>query len=100
MKNSNNFYCWQNDTLILNLKVQPRASKDEFAEVMGNSIKVRITAPPIDGKANKHLTALLAKTFKVAKSRIELISGESSREKCIAIHSPQRLPAFITKASD
>ena len=86
------FYQWQDGNLLLRIKVQPKASKDELSEILGDCLKVRITAPPVDGKANKHLIAFLAKTFKVAKSKVELVSGETGREKRIKIHSPKFLP--------
>ena len=89
------FYEWQNDDLLLRVKVQPKASKDEFCEVMENSLKVRITSPPVDGKANQHLIKFLAKKFKVSKSQIELLSGDTHREKRFKISSPKLLPSFI-----
>jgi uncharacterized protein len=86
------FYEWKQNALILRIKVQPKASKDEFCEVMGNCLKVRITAPPVDGKANQHLIKFLAKQFNVNKSQIELLSGETNREKRFKIISPKQLP--------
>ena len=90
------FYQWQDGDLILNIKVQPRASKDEFAEVLGNAIKMRITAAPVDGKANQHLIALLAKIFKVPRQQVEICSGETGRNKRIKIINPKQLPDCIT----
>lgn len=89
------FYEWTHDDLILRIKVQPKASKDEFCEVMGNCLKVRITAPPVDGKANKHLIKFLAKQFNVSKSQVKLLSGYIGREKRFKVSSPHFLPAFI-----
>ena len=89
------FYEWQNTDLLLRLKVQPKASKDEFCEVMGNSLKVRITAPPVGGKANVHLIKFLARQFKVSKSQIQLLSGDTNREKRFRITHPRSLPSFI-----
>jgi len=89
------FYQWQGKDLLLRIKVQPKASKDELSEILGDYLKIRITAPPVDGKANKHLIAFLAKTFKVTKSKVELISGETGREKRIKISSPKFLPDII-----
>ncbi|MCK5263328.1 MAG: YggU family protein [Gammaproteobacteria bacterium] len=91
------FFKWQNDDLILNVRVQPRAANDAFAEYNDEFIKIRITAPPVDGKANKHLIAFLAKTFKVAKSSIELLSGETGRNKRLLIHQPKVLPDAISQ---
>ena len=92
------FYQWNNGDLLLNVRVQPRASCDGFAEVMGEWIKLRITAPPVDGKANQHLTAYLARTFKVAKADVCIISGESGRNKRIRIQRPAQLPEIIVDA--
>jgi len=93
------YYQWDNNDLLLKLKVQPKASKDEFCELMGGSMKVRITAPPVDGKANQHLIKFLASQFKVNKSQISMLSGETSREKRFRISSPQCLPDFIDSAA-
>ena len=91
------FYQWQEQNLLLRVKVQPKASKDELAEIMGNSLKIRITAPPVDGKANKHLIAFLANIFKVSKSSVTLISGETGREKRLCVTSPKQLPDIIQR---
>lgn len=55
-------------------------------------LKIRLTAPPVEGKANKHLIGFIAKAFKVPKSQVTLVSGEQSRQKQLKIHSPQILP--------
>ena len=68
--------------LILNLKISPNASKNMF--VMEESgLKVKITAQPIDGKANKVLTEFLSKKFKIPKTSIQIVKGETSKEKTI-----------------
>jgi len=76
--------------------VQPRASKDEVVGIQGQWVKVRITAPPVEGKANTHLIRFLAREFKVKQSQITLISGQTGREKRLRIHSPCRLLPFIS----
>jgi len=87
------WYQWQDDTLLLSLRVQPRASNDEIVGPHGEeSLKVRITAPPVDGKANQHLIKFLAKAFGVAKSQVTLLKGETGRDKRFAIKTPSRLP--------
>jgi len=91
------FFEWQDDNLILKVRVQPRAASNSFAEYNNEYIKVRITTPPIDGKANRHLIEFLAKTFKVAKSSIQLLSGETGRNKRLLIQQPSTLPEFIEK---
>jgi len=87
------WYQWQDDTLLLSLRVQPRASSDEIVGPHGKeSLKVRITAPPVDGKANQHLIKFLAKAFGVAKGQVTLLKGETGRDKRFAIKAPSRLP--------
>ena len=86
------FYSWQGKSLIINCHLQPRASKDEFVGLHGQSLKIRIKAPPVDGKANDYLMKFLAKQFGVSKRSITIISGGLSREKRIKIDEPQRIP--------
>lgn len=86
------FYQWQDRDLILKVRIQPKASSDAFAEVLDARLKIRITAPPVDGKANKQLTAFLAKQFKVSKSRIHILSGDAGRNKRIKISNPKQIP--------
>jgi len=91
------FYQWENDDLILYLRIQPKASKDEWLEIIHNEaqtdqLKIRITAPPVGGKANKHLTTFLSKAFGIAKSQISLLSGETGRNKKYLIKQPKQIP--------
>lgn len=80
---------------MLSLRVQPRASADTIGEVSGDSLKIRLTAPPVEGRANAHLRRFLAKLFAVPQSRIELVSGEQARLKRVRIQTPGQLPDFI-----
>jgi uncharacterized protein (TIGR00251 family) len=93
------FYRWEGNVLHLFVRVQPKASKDEFAEVQEGRIRIRITAPPVDGKANTHLIKFLAKAFAVAKSGIQIKSGETGRYKHLCITSPEKLPDGIMRES-
>ena len=93
------FYEWQGKDLLLRIKAQPKASKDEFAGVLGDRLKIRITAAPIDGKANQHLIKFLAGQFKVSKSHIKLIAGDNAREKRFKIHAPKQLPNIVPAIS-
>ena len=70
--------------LLIGLKISPNASKNEFI-INGEEIKVKITAPPVDGKANKTLIEFLSKSFKVPKTYFEIVKGETSKEKTILI---------------
>ena len=95
MNASPGWHRWEGDDLILKVRVQPRASRDELGEAQESYLKVRITAPPVDGKANADLMRFLADVFNVAKSRITLLDGETSREKRLRIESPRTLPPGI-----
>lgn len=71
-----------NDGIIVNLRISPNAKKNEIIKD-GDIIKVKITALPIDGKANKALVEFFAKNFKIPKTSIEILKGETSKEKTI-----------------
>lgn len=74
----------KDDGLIIKLKISPNASKNEIIKTE-EGVKVKITAQPIDGKANKALIEFLSKHFKIPKSSIEILRGETSKEKTILI---------------
>ena len=92
------WYHWDGQDLLLHLRIQPKASKDEFVAPYGDEYKVRITAPPTDGKANSHLCRYLAKAFGVTQNKVALEAGKSSRSKRIRIQSPTKAPIPIEKA--
>lgn len=77
------------DGLILTLRISPNASKNEIIKEE-TGIKVKITAQPIDGKANKALIDFLSKQFKIPKSYFEIVRGESSKDKTILIKSTEK----------
>ena len=64
------------DGIIVNIKISPNAKKNEIISE-GDIIKVKITAQPVDGKANKALVEFLSKTFKIPKTSIKIIKGET-----------------------
>lgn len=67
------------------VKVTPKAAKNEIIGWEGDLLKVRLTATPEKGKANNSLIALLSKKLKIAKSRIHILKGETSRNKLVEI---------------
>ena len=71
--------------LTFKIFVQPRSSKNEIKGLHGDALKVRLTAPPVDGAANKMCVAFLAKCFGISKSSVEVVSGTASRTKRISI---------------
>jgi len=85
----------ENDALTLRLYIQPKASRDKIIGLHGEELKVAITAPPVDGKANAHLIKFLSKQFKVAKGNIEIEKGELGRHKQIKVHAPVQIPDTI-----
>ncbi len=71
--------------VLLMLHVKPRASRDEIGGEHDGALKVAVTAPPVNGKANAAVIKLLAKAFGVSRSSIEIVGGTSSRRKRVAI---------------
>lgn len=86
-------YQWQGSDLLLRCHLQPKASSDAAVGLHGDRLKLRITAPPVDGKANAHLVQWLGKQFGVARSQVTILQGETGRAKNILIRQPARLPA-------
>lgn len=72
-------------SLVLSLHIQPGAKKTGFAGLHGEAMKIRLAAPPVDGKANAALCAFLAEFCKVPKAAVVLISGETSRAKRVRV---------------
>ncbi|MFQ5994339.1 MAG: DUF167 family protein [Acidiferrobacterales bacterium] len=86
------WFRWDTGDLILRVKVQPRAQRDEIAGVIGDHLKVCIAAPPVEGRANARLIAFLGKQFGVAKGRATVLRGEKARTKLIRIQAPTKIP--------
>ncbi len=74
--------------LILNIRVIPRASKDAIQGFLGDVLKIRIKAPPIDEKANLRLIKFLSKTWKIPRSSLTILSGKTGRNKRLKISNP------------
>ena len=75
--------------LQLTVHVQPGAKTTSCAGIHGDALKIRLHAPPVDGKANQALVAWLAKTLSCPQSTIALIRGQTSRRKTLSIHTEQ-----------
>jgi len=73
--------------------IQPKTSRNEIVGPRNGELIIRLTAPPVDGAANQALIKLLSKTFKIAKTRIQILSGETSRHKLLQLDSPSTIPA-------
>ncbi len=85
--------------ITLAVKVVPRAKRDEIVGVEGDALKVRLTAPPVEGKANEALVKFLAKKLDVRRGDIEILHGETGRHKLVRVRglSAERLKKVIGK---
>lgn len=71
------------------VRVIPRAKKTDFAGVYADGVKIKISAPPLDGKANEELVKFLSKKLSVSRSSVRVASGLTSRDKIIEIDLPE-----------
>ncbi len=86
------------DSALLRVRVQPRASRNEVVGWDGSILRVRVSAPPVDGEANEALLALLARSFRVPQSAVTFVQGAHGRDKLLRIHgySLETLEARLT----
>src|ERR1700739_2079374 len=75
----------QSDGISFSVRVHPRARKNAITGVLGDALKLSLTTPPIDGKANQACIEFLAKFLKVPRSSVTIASGQSSRTKMIRV---------------
>lgn len=71
--------------IVLNLRVVPRASKDEVQGVLGDALKIRLQAPPVEGKANEALIRFLSKALDLPVRNFTLLSGQTGRNKRVRV---------------
>lgn len=83
----------KNGYIYIHIHVQPRASKNEVVGIHGDSLKVRLTSPPVEGAANSLLVEFMAKKLGIAKSMIEIVSGEKSRHKTLRVEGLSKAEA-------
>ncbi|EKE06642.1 MAG: hypothetical protein ACD_18C00311G0009 [uncultured bacterium] len=69
----------------LNIKVIPKSSLNKVIKISETELKVKLTSPPVDGEANKKLIEILSKEYNVAKSKIRIVRGETSKSKIVEI---------------
>jgi len=94
------FYQWQENDLLLKLHVQTRAKENNVSGIHGDTVKLKISAPPVDNRANQRIIDYIAKEFSVNKSDVKLISGQHHRDKRILIKQPVQLPDWFKRLSD
>lgn len=79
------FLSVHDDALLLSIKVQPRARRNELAGTLGPELKVRVTAPPVDSAANEAVVEFLAETLRIPRRQVTLVRGQTSTHKVIRI---------------
>ncbi|MBK8739800.1 MAG: YggU family protein [Betaproteobacteria bacterium] len=80
------------DVLTLRVHVQPGASRTGPAGIHGDRLKIRLAAPPVEGKANAALRLFIADAFAVPQRSVELTAGELSRQKTLRVSAPKLRP--------
>lgn len=79
--------------IVLQVLIQPRASKDMIVGLHGDRLKIKVAAPPVEGEANNRCIQFLAKCLAVPRSTLEIISGHNSRNKSLLIKSRETPPS-------
>jgi len=87
----------RSDGIVLKVFVQPKSSKNMIAGPHGDALKIRLTAPPVDGAANKMCVKYLSKCLGIPKSSIEILSGHTSRTKQIFFRFQENIHADAEK---
>jgi len=77
--------------IVFVVKVQPRARRNAIIGAVGDMLKLALTAPPVDGRANQAVIEFLAELFEIPRASVTIASGESSRNKVIRISGVSRL---------
>lgn len=80
------------DDLVLEVRIQPRAAHSEFAGPFGQRVRIRLQAPPVDGRANAALIGFLADAFDVPRARVAIEHGLAGRDKRVRIRNAGPVP--------
>ena len=76
--------------VLLKVRIQPRASKNEVSGLHGDALKLRLTAPPVEGEANRACVEFVAELVGVSRGQVEIVSGHKSRDKTLMISGTDR----------
>jgi hypothetical protein len=76
----------QPDGVLLSVKLQPRASVNEIGEALGNELRIKVTAPPVEAAANEALLKLLAQQLHCPRNRVDIVRGHTSRHKVLKLY--------------
>ncbi len=85
--------------IVFKVYLQPRSSRNEIVGPYRDGIKVKITAPPVEGKANEALIRFLSQCLKIPASKIEILKGQHAREKTLRIPGNEDLPTLLSALS-
>ena len=90
----------QADGVLLSVKLQPRASANEIGDALGDELRIKVTAPPVDAAANEALVRLLAQQLNCPRNRVDLVRGHTSRHKTVKLYGldPADVVARLGKA--
>jgi len=80
---------------LLSIHAQPGAKKSAVAGLHGDALKIRVAAPPVEGKANDALTAFVAQSLGLPKRAVSLVKGDASREKLLLVADASADPARL-----
>lgn len=86
---------WQGSRLVVTLRVHPGSRRNQLEQDEEGVLRLRVNAPPVDGKANHAVVCLLAEYFGVPKSSVQILAGDSSRTKRIAVEAPVCFPKAL-----
>ena len=92
----------EESSITIEVQVQPKSSRDEITAYQSGRIKIRVTAPPEDGKANERVREIIAEEFGVSKSMVQIVKGQKSRLKIIKISgtSEGEYNSFVKRLTD
>ena len=91
------FFCWEGETLVLNVLGKPSSKQDAIGRPKGHQLRISVTAAPRAGRATDHMVRFLAQEFGVATGDIEVVFGRMNVNKQLRINSPRRLPAIFAQ---
>jgi uncharacterized protein len=90
------FISIQSGVVSLHIKLQPRSSRNEVGPIMGNELKIKVTAPPVDAAANEALVKLLSERLDCSRSMLQIVRGRTSRRKTVSVRGMEP-PAIVQR---
>lgn len=95
-----NWFRMEGDAWLLSLHVQPGTKQSEIAGLHGDALKIRLAAPPVEGRANEALLKFIAEKFEVPPRNVELVSGAASRRKRLRVRASTVSPHTLLEKAD